>query len=114
MQRQYLKAMVYGCLTGSLIAAASLAYVMHRSLFPNPFSQPLDWIAFPLCPIVLLGYVHMPHVMRLITLTTFEALVIVINAALYSIFFIVITSLLRKARRTRNEIEYRTTKQTGL
>jgi hypothetical protein len=47
----------------------------------------------------------MPYLIRFITIRTFETLVIISNAALYSIIFVVITSLLRKTRRTRYEIE---------
>jgi hypothetical protein len=105
MHRRYLKAIGYGCVVGVLTALASIAYALHRSFFPTPFNRSLDWVIFPLCPPVLLGYVPMPHLTKFFTLTMFEILVVILNAAIYSILFVIITLMLRKTRQQRNQNE---------
>ena len=105
MQRQYFKAIGYGSLTGGLTAFASIAYVLHRSSFPTPFNQPLDWIVFPLCPFVLVGYLQMPHLIRFVSIRTFEMLLVILNAALYSTLFVIIHSAISAKHEAKSRLQ---------
>lgn len=96
--RPHARAMICGCLIGSLVAVAAIAHVMHRPLFPTPFNLPLDWITFPLCPLVLLGWVPMPHKPEFFTFNVFTSFVIVMNAALYSATFAVLSMIAERVR----------------